>query len=143
MQPSRPIAFAGLILLAWSTSSNAAGEFPENACGGTYRKPDTIRFHMGGNYPPFEFLADEPLPYTQVGFGVEFARILCDKFELNCEYIRAPYEECWLPTDFPGKGITDGTFDACSTYTDTHLRRWDCFGYGEREFCFFFFLWGV
>lgn len=88
------------------------------------RKPKQIKFIFGGNYPPYDFLVDEPGRFGALGgFGIEFARKLCEDNNLNCEIVRNDYHECWTERDFPGRGLYGGGFDACSTYTYTHLRR--------------------
>lgn len=119
----RTLLAAAAILLATLPRALAAPELPGGSCG--FNRQDRIRFHFGANHPPFDYLVDEPLPYTHVGFGVEFATLLCEKYELNCSFVRAPYDECWLTSEFPGRGVADGSFDACSAYTDTYLRRRD------------------
>lgn len=88
------------------------------------KRANPIRIIFGGNYPPYDFLVDSPGRFGALGgFGVEFAKQLCEKNKLDCELVRHDYHECWTDADYPGRGLYGGGLDACSTYTYTHLRR--------------------
>lgn len=89
-----------------------------------WQKP--IRFLFGANDAPYDYMphgARDTGGDVQTGFGVEFAKALCTKYELKCEIIRHRYEECWASDDYPGRALYGGGFHACSTYVHTHLRQ--------------------
>jgi len=88
----------------------------------------TLKFGQDINYPPYAF--EEGGQPT--GFGADIARgvsEMCDNVEI--EVVKCKWSDCWQPHGL-GKGLADGTLDACMTYTHTRGLRNDYadFSYG-------------
>jgi len=77
--------------------------------------PKKLKLGQDTNYPPYATSEDG----KPTGFGHDVAigmNTMCP--DLDIEVVITKWAECWTPEGL-GKGLEDGTLDACMTYTHT------------------------
>lgn len=99
----------------------------------TNKKPK-INFMMDTNYPPYAMWNTSlGQPDQAAGFGIDFAREVCDACDLECYFTVDKWDKCWS-NDLPGDGLMNGHFHACMTYTNQYQRQWSLeFSHGILE----------
>ncbi|KAH9499914.1 hypothetical protein Btru_076906 [Bulinus truncatus] len=84
-------------------------------------------FVVSGRIAPYSYLNDEG---HLVGFTKDFLFRVCEKARKRCTLMLAEVDECTVRRGellYPGRGLMEGWFDACTGYFDTYDRdnSWD------------------
>ncbi|XP_055886120.1 uncharacterized protein LOC106072884 isoform X1 [Biomphalaria glabrata] len=91
-------------------------------------EPDKLwTFVVSGRIAPYSYLNDEG---RLVGFTKDFLDRVCTKAGKRCTLLLAEVSECTVRKGellYPGRGLLEGWFDACTGYFDTYDRdnSWD------------------
>lgn len=85
-------------------------------------KPHLI-FAQDIDYPPYAYLGTPPeSDYDVAGFGHDFAKGMGKLCGLDITTVQTNWKNCW-DSGVIGKGLMDGHFHACMTYTHTAGQR--------------------
>ena len=68
------------------------------------------------DYPPFTSIGED---LSISGFGPDFARGLTKVCDIEIELAETDWNECWTSEGTIGRGLTEGTYHGCTTYTGT------------------------
>ncbi|CAL1532195.1 unnamed protein product [Lymnaea stagnalis] len=92
--------------------------------------PKVWLFTVSGRRKPFNFLDSEGV---LTGFDVDFVNAVCTFANKNCATVLSEFTECSFTDrniNYPGRGLMDGWFDACTGYADS-LDRENAFDFTD------------
>lgn len=81
--------------------------------------PKVWLFAVSGRRKPFNYQDNEGV---LTGFDVDFVNAVCRFAKKNCATVQSEFTECSFTDrniNYPGRGLMDGWFDACTGYADS------------------------